>query len=120
MSDGAAGAVFIAALALALAVAYKPLGDYMYRVVSSTRHLWRMAGLAVRNFVSAGVGIAVAVAMVRGFARDRTARLGNFWVDLTRIVVRILLPLSMVAAIVLISGGAIQNLSAGHDVHTLA
>jgi potassium-transporting ATPase potassium-binding subunit len=207
MSNVTAGIVFIAVLALALAAAYRPLGDYMYRVVTSTRHLrverimyrgmgvnpdgeqswsvyarsvlafslvsilflylfmrvqhwlwlslgfpnvfpsgawntavsfvtntnWQwyygestmghlvqMAGLAVQNFVSAAVGIAVAVALVRGFARSRTNQLGNFWVDLVRIVVRILLPISVVAAIVLIAGGAIQNLSAGHDVHTLA
>jgi K+-transporting ATPase ATPase A chain len=199
--------IFIASLVVALAVAYRPLGDYMYRVVTSTRHLrverlayrlvgvnpngeqswtvyarsvlafsavsilflyafmrvqnhlwlslgfppvnpagawntavsfttntnWQwysgestmghlvqMAGLAVQNFVSAAAGIAVAVALVRGFARKQTDRLGNFWVDLVRIVVRILLPMSAVAAIVLIAGGAVQNLVAGHDVHTLA
>jgi K+-transporting ATPase ATPase A chain len=207
MGPTTAGAIFIGVLALALAAAYRPLGDYMYRAVTSTRHLvvervmyraigvnpdgeqswsvyarsvlafsvvsilflyafmrlqhylwlslgfpnvfpsgawntavsfvtntnWQwyygestmghlvqMAGLAVQNFVSAAVGIAVAVALVRGFARSRTDQLGNFWVDLIRIVVRILLPLSVLAAIVLIAGGAIQNLSAGHDVHTLA
>jgi K+-transporting ATPase ATPase A chain len=199
--------IFIASLVVALAVAYRPLGDYMYRVVTSTRHLrverlayrlvgvnpngeqswtvyarsvlafsavsilflyafmrvqnhlwlslgfppvnpagawntavsfttntnWQwysgestmghlvqMAGLAVQNFVSAAAGIAVAVALVRGFARKQTDRLGNFWVDLVRIVVRILLPMSAVAAIVLIAGGAVQNLAGGHDVHTLA
>ena len=56
------------------------------------------AGLAVQNFVSAAVGIAVAVALVRGFTRNRTDRLGNFWVDLTRICIRILLPISFVVA----------------------
>jgi len=207
MSTTAAGALFIVSLALALAVAYRPMGDYMYRVVTAKRHLraerlmyrlvgvnpdgeqswavyarsvlafsavsilflyafmrlqnhlwlslgfppvnpagawntavsfttntnWQwysgestmghlvqMAGLAVQNFASAAVGIAVAVALVRGFARRQTDQLGNFWVDLVRIVVRIMLPVCMVAAIVLIAGGAIQNLSAGHDVHTLA
>ncbi|MCU7731022.1 potassium-transporting ATPase subunit KdpA [Actinoplanes sp. KI2] len=207
MSSAAAGAVFIGSLVLALAVAYRPLGDYMYRVVSSDRHLraeralyrvcgvnpdgeqswgvyarsvlafsavsvlflyallrvqhwlplslglpgvfpsgswntavsfttntnWQwyagestmghlvqMAGLAVQNFVSAAAGVAVAVALVRGFARSRTDQLGNFWVDLVRIVVRVLLPMSVVAAIVLIAGGAIQNLSGGTDLHTLA
>src|SRR5215471_18791429 len=207
MSNALAGAVFIAVLALALAVAYRPLGDYMYRVVTSTRHLrvervmyrligvnpdgeqswgvyarsvlafslvsilflyafmrlqhylwlslgfpnvfpagawdtavsfvtntnWQwyfgestmghlvqMAGLAVQNFASAAVGIAVAVALVRGFARSRTNQVGNFWVDLIRICVRILLPFSVLAAVVLIAGGAIQNLSGGTDVHTLA
>ena len=207
MGATAAGVTFIASLIVALAVAYRPLGDYMYRVVTSAKHwrvergiyrlvgvnpdseqswgiyarsvlafsavsvlflyafqrlqnhLWlslgfppvdpdgawntavsfttntnwqwysgestmghlvQMSGLAVQNFVSAAVGIAVAVALVRGFARSQTDQLGNFWVDLARIVVRILLPLSVVAAIVLIAGGAVQNLSGGRDLHTLA
>jgi K+-transporting ATPase ATPase A chain len=207
MGAATAGVAFIASLIVALALAYRPLGDYMYRVVTSAKHwrvergvyrlvgvspdsgqswgvyarsvlafsavsvlflyafqrlqnhLWlslgfppmdpdgawntavsftsntnwqwysgestmghlvQMSGLAVQNFVSAAVGIAVAVALVRGFARTQTDQLGNFWVDLTRIVVRILLPISAVAAIVLIAGGAVQNLSAGRDLHTLA
>ena len=82
-------------------------------------HLTQMAGLAVQNFASAAVGMAVAVALVRGFARSRTERIGNFWVDLVRGTIRILLPLAVVAAVVLIAMGAIQNLSAGHDVTTL-
>lgn len=72
-------------------------------------HLVQMAGLAVQNFVSAAVGMAVAVALVRGFARTRTGELGNFWVDLTRGTLRILLPIAVVGAILLIAGGAIQN-----------
>jgi K+-transporting ATPase ATPase A chain len=72
-------------------------------------HLVQMAGLAVQNFVSAAVGMAVAVALVRGFVRHHTGELGNFWVDLTRGVLRILLPISVVAAIVLLAGGCIQN-----------
>lgn len=82
-------------------------------------HLTQMAGLAVQNFVSAAVGIAVAIAVIRGFARSRTDRIGNFWVDLVRIIVRVLLPLSVVAAVVLIAIGAVQNLSAGTDATTL-
>jgi K+-transporting ATPase ATPase A chain len=82
-------------------------------------HLVQMAGLAVQNFLSAAVGIAVAVALVRGFARRRTELLGNFWVDLTRITLRILLPVSVLAAIVLIIAGAVQNLSGGTEVTTL-
>jgi len=82
-------------------------------------HLTQMAGLAVQNFVSAAVGIVVAVALIRGFTRSHTDRIGNFWVDLTRCVVRILLPLSVVAAIALLAMGAIQNLSAGTDLSTL-
>jgi potassium-transporting ATPase potassium-binding subunit len=72
-------------------------------------HLVQMAGLAVQNFVSAAAGIAVAIALVRGFARSRTNEIGNFWVDLVRGTVRILLPLSVIGAVVLIAGGAIQN-----------
>ena len=53
-----------------------------------------MAGLAVQNFLSAAVGIAVAVALIRGLARSRTDQLGNFWVDLTRLVMRVLLPIA--------------------------
>jgi K+-transporting ATPase ATPase A chain len=199
-------AVFVASLVVALAVAYRYLGDYMYRVVTGTKHsrvermlyrvvgvnpsgeqtwgvyarsllafsavsllflyammrlqanwfdtpsftgvtshiawntavsfttntnwqaysgestmthLTQMAGLAVQNFVSAAVGIAVAVALVRGFARRRTEQLGNFWVDLTRITLRILVPICVVATIVLIVGGAVQNFSGGTDVTTL-
>jgi len=63
--------------------------------------------------------MAIAVALVRGFARSRTDRLGNFWVDLVRGSVRILLPMAIVAAVGLIAMGAVQNLSAGHDVTTL-
>ena len=90
-----------------------------YSGESTMGHLVQMAGLAVQNFVSAAVGIAVAVTLVRGFARSRTGDLGNFWVDLTRITLRILLPLSVFAAIVLMIGGAVQNLSAGTDITTL-
>ncbi|MGE5762045.1 MAG: potassium-transporting ATPase subunit KdpA [Gemmatimonadota bacterium] len=207
MSMPIAGVLFAASLLLALAAAHRPLGDYMYRVFTDTRHLrvertmyrligvdpdaeqewgvyarsvlafsavsvlflygfqrlqhflplslgfagvrpdtawntavsfttntnWQaysgestmghlvqMAGLAVQNFVSAAVGIAVAIALVRGFARSRTDRLGNFWVDLIRTCVRILLPVCVLAALVLIAGGAVQNLHDPQTVHTLA
>jgi K+-transporting ATPase ATPase A chain len=90
-----------------------------YSGESTMSHLTQMAGLAVQNFVSAAVGIAVAVALIRGFTRSRTDRVGNFWVDLVRIVIRILLPLSVIAAIALLAMGAIQNLSAGTDLSTL-
>ncbi|NKY84771.1 potassium-transporting ATPase subunit KdpA [Nocardia veterana] len=198
MSTTTAGVVFVATLLVALAAVHIPLGDYMYRVYSGTRHsraerivyraigvqpgveqtwgiyarsvlafsamsvlllfflqliqgrlplhlhepgtemtaalawntaisfvtntnwqnyagestqghLVQMAGLAVQNFVSAAVGMAVAVALVRGFARRHTGDLGNFWVDLVRGTLRILLPVAFVFAIVLIAGGAIQN-----------
>jgi K+-transporting ATPase ATPase A chain len=207
MSTTTAGVIFVASLLIALAVAYRPLGDYMYRVLATGKHwrvergiyravgvnpdgeqswgiyarsvlafsavsvlflyafqrfqnhLWlslgfppvksdqawntavsfvtntnwqsysgestmghlvQMAGLTVQNFVSAAVGIAVAVALVRGFARNRTDQLGNFWVDLVRIVLRILLPVAVIGALVFISAGMVQNFSAGADVHTLA
>ncbi|WP_327691889.1 MULTISPECIES: potassium-transporting ATPase subunit KdpA [unclassified Streptomyces] len=79
-------------------------------------HVVQTAGLAVQNFVSAAVGIAVAVALVRGFARSRTGELGNFWSDLVRGVMRILLPGAFIAAIVLVACGAIQNFSGIHEV----
>ncbi|HEY2672358.1 MAG TPA: potassium-transporting ATPase subunit KdpA, partial [Rugosimonospora sp.] len=91
-----------------------------YSGESTMGHLVQMAGLAVQNFVSAAVGIAVAVALVRGFARKMTDRLGNFWVDLVRITLWILLPIAFIGAIVLIAGGVVQNLSAGTDVQTIA
>ena len=92
-----------------------------YSGESTQGHLVQMAGLAVQNFVSAAVGMAVAIALVRGFARRRTGELGNFWVDLVRGTLRILLPISIIAAIVLVAGGAIQNFHL-HDqvVNTLA
>jgi potassium-transporting ATPase potassium-binding subunit len=206
MGTNAAGVIFIVSMVLALALTYRPLGDYMARVFTSGRHLrvergiyrvigvdpdaeqrwsvyarsvlafslvsvlflylfqrvqnhlwlalglpavrsdtawntaisfttntnWQsysgestmghlvqMSGLAVQNFVSAAVGISVAIALVRGFSRRRTDQLGNFWVDLVRTVVRILLPICAVAAIVLIAGGAIQNFHGNRTVPTL-
>jgi potassium-transporting ATPase potassium-binding subunit len=207
MSSTVAAAIFISSLVLVLALAYRPLGDYMYRVVTPTKHsrvergifrligvdpageqswpvyarsvlafsavsilflylfervqshlmlslgfvnvppalawntavsfvtntnwqaysgestmghLVQMAGLAVQNFTSAAVGIVVAVALVRGFARHLTDQLGNFWVDLVRVVLRILLPVAVIGAIVFIAAGMVQNFSAGTDVQTLA
>ncbi|WP_329226020.1 potassium-transporting ATPase subunit KdpA [Streptomyces canus] len=79
-------------------------------------HVVQTAGLAVQNFVSAAVGIAVAVALVRGFARARTGELGNFWADMVRGVTRILLPGAFIAAVVLVACGAIQNFSGIHEV----
>ncbi|MGW1105705.1 potassium-transporting ATPase subunit KdpA [Streptomyces sp. NPDC002540] len=79
-------------------------------------HVVQTGGLAVQNFVSAAVGMAVAVALVRGFARSRTGELGNFWSDLVRGTVRILLPIAAVGALVLVACGAIQNFSGIHEV----
>ncbi len=89
-----------------------------YSGESTQGHLVQMAGLAVQNFVSAAVGMAVAIALVRGFARNRTGDLGNFWVDLVRTVLRILLPISIVGAILLIAAGAIQNFGLNDHVVT--
>ena len=79
-------------------------------------HLVQMAGLTVQNFVSAAIGMAVAIALVRGFARAGSDRIGNLWVDLTRGVTRILLPISIVGALVLIALGVTMSLRAGVDV----
>lgn len=79
----------------------------------------QMVGLAVQNFVSAAVGLTVAVALVRGFTRGETNRIGNFWVDLVRAVGRILLPLAVVAAVVLLFGGVVQNFAGVQDISTL-
>jgi len=87
---------------------------------STMGHLVQAAGLAVQNFVSAAVGIAVVIALVRGFARSGTSRIGNFWVDLVRTCLRVLLPLSIIGAVVLIAGGVVQNLHGFTDVATLA
>jgi K+-transporting ATPase ATPase A chain len=80
-----------------------------YSGESTQGHLVQMVGLSVQNFVSAAVGMAVAVALVRGFVRHRSGELGNFWVDLVRGVLRILLPFALVAAVILVAGGTIQN-----------
>ena len=83
-------------------------------------HLVQAGGLAVQNFVSAAVGMAVAIALVRGFTRSHSDRLGNFWVDMVRGCLRILLPLSFVFALVLVAGGVIQNFASPSDITTLS
>ncbi len=82
-------------------------------------HLVQMAGLTVQNFVSAATGIAVAVALIRGFARASAHTLGNFWVDLTRATLYLLLPLSFLLALVFVWQGVPQTLSAAVDATTL-
>ena len=86
---------------------------------STMSYLTQMLGLTVHNFVSAATGVALAVALVRGFARRSAKGLGNFWVDLTRCTLYVLLPLSIVAALFLVWQGMPQNLSAYTDVATL-
>ena len=81
--------------------------------------LTQMLGLAVQNFLSAAVGIAVAVAMIRGFARKETQTIGSFWVDFVRAVVYVLLPLALVLAVVLVSQGVVQTLHAPVSAQTL-
>jgi K+-transporting ATPase ATPase A chain len=80
-----------------------------YAGESTQGHLVQMAGLAVASFLSGAVGMAVAIALVRGFAREKTDLLGNFWVDMVRGTLRILLPIAFVGALVLLGGGVIQN-----------
>ena len=82
-------------------------------------HLTQMAGLAVQNFVSAAVGLAVAVALIRGLARRRGTTIGNFWVDLTRATLRVLLPLAVVFALVLVGRGVVQNFDGFTEVTTV-
>ena len=87
---------------------------------STMSHLTQMAGLTVQNFVSAAVGIAVAIAVVRGITRRRSETIGNFWADLTRATTRILLPLALVLALVLAGLGVVQTLSGPATAHTVA
>lgn len=82
-------------------------------------HLSQMMGLTVQNFVSAGAGLAVAAAVARAFAADRGESLGNFWVDLTRVVLYVLLPLSLVTALALVAAGVPQSLLANVTAKTL-
>jgi K+-transporting ATPase ATPase A chain len=82
-------------------------------------YLTQMLGLAVQNFLSAATGIAVVIALIRGFARHSVKTIGNAWVDLTRVTLYVLLPLSFVFALVLVSQGVIQNFQAYQEVQTL-
>lgn len=91
-----------------------------YSGESTLGYLVQMSGLTVQNFLSAAVGIVVAVALIRGFIRSRTSALGNFWVDLTRITLRYLLPLAFIGALILAAGGVIDNFTATHTISTLA
>jgi K+-transporting ATPase ATPase A chain len=90
-----------------------------YSGESTMSYLTQMSGLTVQNFMSAAVGLVVAIALIRGFTRSRTDRLGNFWVDLVRAVIRLLLPLAIIGALILVASGAIENLAAYHTITTL-
>jgi K+-transporting ATPase ATPase A chain len=91
-----------------------------YAGESTMSHLTQMAGLTVQNFVSAAVGLSVAIALVRGITRRQSDTIGNFWVDLTRSTTRILLPLALVVAVALAGLGVIQTLHGPADAHTVA
>jgi potassium-transporting ATPase potassium-binding subunit len=91
-----------------------------YSGESTMSYLTQMSGLAVQNFLSAAVGLAVAIAMIRGFTRSRTDKLGNFWVDMTRGTIRVLLPISVIGAIILVASGVIENWAVYHTITTLA
>ena len=77
-------------------------------------YLTQMAGLTVQNFLSAAVGLASAIALIRGFIRKTANTIGNFWVDLTRSIFYVLLPLTIIWALVLVSQGVVQTLSPFH------
>src|ERR1700735_2097061 len=83
-------------------------------------YLTQMSGLMVQQFLSAAVGLVVAIAMIRGFTRSRTDRLGNFWVDVTRGIIRLLIPIAVIGCIILVAGGVIENLANYHTIATLA
>jgi K+-transporting ATPase ATPase A chain len=90
-----------------------------YSGESTMSYFVQMAALAVQNFASAAAGIAIAVALIRGFARQEKKTIGNFWVDVTRATVYVLLPLSIVATLLLVSQGVVQNLSPYTEVTTV-
>lgn len=91
-----------------------------YSGESTMGFLAQMAGLAVQNFASAAVGLVVVIALIRGFISRQQDGLGNFWVDFSRATFRILLPFSIIAAVILLANGVIQNFDPAHAVHTLA
>ncbi len=90
-----------------------------YAGESTMSYLTQMLGLAVQNFFSAATGIVVVIALIRGFARHTVKSIGNVWVDLTRIIMYILLPISLIYAVFLVGQGAIQNFDAYKNVTTL-
>jgi potassium-transporting ATPase potassium-binding subunit len=86
-----------------------------YAGETTMKYVTQMVGLTVQNFVSAGTGIAVVIALIRGFSRRTTDRLGNFWVDLARATLYVLLPLSFILAIVLVSQGVVQTFGSSQE-----
>jgi potassium-transporting ATPase potassium-binding subunit len=107
-----------AALAFNTAVSFVTNTNWQaYGGEATMSHFTQMVGLTVQNFVSAAAGMAVAVAIIRGVARTRSTTIGNFWVDLTRTITRVLVPMAVVGAVLLVLAGVVQNLS-GHMVVT--
>ncbi|HLI50183.1 MAG TPA: potassium-transporting ATPase subunit KdpA, partial [Thermomicrobiaceae bacterium] len=107
-------------LALNTSVSFNTNTNWQNYVPETTvSYFTQMAGLAVHNFLSAATGIALAIAVIRGFARRKASAIGNFWVDLTRCTLYILLPLCIVGALVLVARGVPQNLDGYTQVATL-
>ena len=106
-------------LALHTAVSFTTNTNWQNYSGEAVSYFTQMAGLTVHNFVSAATGMAIVIALIRGFTRRKSSAIGNFWVDLTRGILYILLPLSLVAALVLVSQGVIQNFSAAQNVPLL-
>ncbi|RAQ02250.1 potassium-transporting ATPase subunit KdpA [Burkholderia cepacia] len=90
-----------------------------YTPEQTVSYLTQMLGLTVQNFLSAATGIVVVIALIRGFARHTAQTIGNFWVDLTRVTMYVLVPMSMIVAALLMSQGVIQNMKAYQDVPVL-
>jgi potassium-transporting ATPase potassium-binding subunit len=109
------------ALSLNTAVSFVTNTNWQsYAGESTLSHLTQMTGLTVQQFVSAAAGMAVMVALIRGLSRSGQRTIGNFWVDLVRTTIRILLPIAFVFAIVLVATGVIQNFSGFTEVNTVA
>ena len=107
-------------LALNTAISFMTNTNWQaYSGETTLSYFSQMAGLTVQNFVSAATGVAVAIALIRGLINHRTSNIGNFWVDLTRCVTRVFLPLAIVVATILVFNGTPQNLSSYYHVNTL-
>src|SRR6202522_289829 len=91
-----------------------------YAGEATMSYLTQQGALMVQQFMSAAVGLAVAIAMIRGFTRSRTDRLGNFWVDMTRGTIRLLIPMAVIGCLILVAGGTIENLANYHTITTLS
>ena len=106
-------------LALHTAVSFTTNTNWQNYSGEAASYFTQMVGLTVHNFISAATGMAIVIALIRGFTRRKSSTIGNFWVDLTRGTLYILIPLSLVAALALVSQGVIQNFSAAQNVPLL-